>query len=862
MPQHSGPRLPNNHVLSKITARLRASQKDLLSCPISENTIESDRRVVLGNFCVRLLNSAHDPSAHLERLNESLWCLLPNAFGGDARLEAHHSPRRSFSEDTILHHRTTNLLYRFPRWPPRLLSFPLAGGNSAWSPSTLWDWTTAGTWAKDYLMPEASRWTTHVRFRDQTRGPATDRDGRADKLWTLFCVTTFIDEVSLLLVAKLADENSCLDIATCRAFRDYCNTLAELLDVFEQLCLRDEGVDVKNSLLTERVPGASLFSSQDYEQARAIAKAFLWSAWQRSVLILYFQVVRSQVFGHFDPDWASLLAIRGLRRFDYVDIGYLLRNRTSYLCGWSLKLLRRSRSSLSLDFRHLIRRFNEQFPTTDGRCLLNSTSSCGSGHLYRCQRFLEMQVPDQSAHQPHCKYGCQRLLWDETSYISSPHPRAVSTSFQTTHLRYCAASPRTMAITHVWSHGQGGNPDVSGFNKCLHEHYCELARSHSCDSYWIDSACIPNSEILRHEAITGINKVFSQSKAVLVSDRDLRSVDIHRQSIESFETVLSVLLLSDWMVRAWTMLEASRANRCIYLLCKDDFTISLKRLSKRIFNEGDMSLAALLGCAEYLLPLKDPTATKDLAHAGQLLSQRYASRPGDDCVIWGLLANIHPTNDPKTLWRSQEKIRTGFLMSSAQRVPAYGLNWAPQSPCTIECDRIVVVHGVSLHYGVRYFSFDGSGSLEGDITPHGLRSKWLYREIDACHVEEYWKRHVKIVRYFQSQKNRLNREYWHRNVISEGQDVYDRPDMARACQRLQELLVHGNRARLLRPLADDGETPYEHGTNRGDRRGPTAALCLLPPNSDAEEQWIWSHVYEWCEPTDRPAWQVGEMLLV
>ena len=62
----------------------------------------------------------------------------------------------------------------------------------------------------------------------------------------------------------------------------------------------------------------------------------------------------------------------------------------------------------------------------------------------------------------------------------------ISTSFVTVRLL-----ETTIAISHVWSHGQGGRPE-DGMNQCLHERYKRIALLPDCDSYWMDTACIPN----------------------------------------------------------------------------------------------------------------------------------------------------------------------------------------------------------------------------------------------------------------------------------------------------------------------------------------------------------------------------------
>ncbi len=121
---------------------------------------------------------------------------------------------------------------------------------------------------------------------------------------------------------------------------------------------------------------------------------------------------------------------------------------------------------------------------------------------------------------------------------------------------------------------------------CLHKKYCSLAKTLGCESYWMDSTCIPDDEQLRTEAIKSINSIFRDSKVTLISDQDIQSVSIDNSSIEELETLLSVLLVCDWGVRAWTMLEAIRGNTSIQILCKDDNKIVLKESYSICINLG------------------------------------------------------------------------------------------------------------------------------------------------------------------------------------------------------------------------------------------------------------------------------------
>jgi hypothetical protein len=163
-------------------------------------------------------------------------------------------------------------------------------------------------------------------------------------------------------------------------------------------------------------------------------------------------------------------------------------------------------------------------------------------------------IKNQSAHAETCMGNCKRLVWDENSYKSIPGDpgfgsRAVCiNSTTTTHLRYREASNRTLAVSHVWSHGQGGRPEDThtdqesgGLNSCLHNRYTSIARESGCDSYWMDTPCIPEDHALRAESIAKINRVFSDSKMTLVCDRDLQEIDISDLTMRLRESILATV---------------------------------------------------------------------------------------------------------------------------------------------------------------------------------------------------------------------------------------------------------------------------------------------------------------------------------
>lgn len=167
----------------------------------------------------------------------------------------------------------------------------------------------------------------------------------------------------------------------------------------------------------------------------------------------------------------------------------------------------------------------------------------------------------------------------------------------------------------------------------------------------------------------------------LVLDEDLQSVDIDKSSIAAYETLFSVLLVCDWGVRAWTMLEAIRGSESIHLLCKRGKTVSLKDLFQTVHKPGAINLAVLLGSVQHLLPSSDSKSAKEVEEVGHLLSQRHASRVNDEFAIWALLSDMKVPKAPPEFWMGCQSINTAFLVSSAPRVPGLlGYGWCPDTP--------------------------------------------------------------------------------------------------------------------------------------------------------------------------------------
>lgn len=305
------------------------------------------------------------------------------------------------------------------------------------------------------------------------------------------------------------------------------------------------------------------------------------------------------------------------------------------------------------------------------------------------------------------------------------------------------------------SSGQGGRPET-GFNYCLHLRYSKIARSLNCDSYWIDTTCIPDNHQLRAEAITKINETFMNAKVMLVCDRDIMKLDVSNITTLVCETLLVTTVVSDWNCRAWTFFEAFRARRTIHLLCQNNAVVSLKQVIEHVYQNGMLEFGILLLAMPHFLPAFDDDALAEdksgdrqtyqagylpIETSGSLLSHRPASRPGDDVVIWSLLMSKNTIfHDAESFWKAMQgpilqlstetgrivsygaSIRTGYLISSAPRLKTRGLGWAPTSP-------IFRFSSQSVTDG--FNGFDGGESGSGWVTPDGLVADWFFWRFDS-----------------------------------------------------------------------------------------------------------------------------------
>ncbi|KIW79746.1 hypothetical protein Z517_06360 [Fonsecaea pedrosoi CBS 271.37] len=540
--------------------------------------------------------------------------------------------------------------------------------------------------------------------------------------WEKLLVTKWIDSNTVRIALTIVQMRDGTSSNLVNHFRQYLNTLAEISEATFTLLYRCNDVVEQQSWL--------------------LASSFLWTCWYRGLMLHLHSALHFHLRFGYNVGALDRLDMR--QPLPQMGVLSSPSKPSAYLCPWAFELLRSDRASVSQDFRRFHQRFSTLHGQKPARCLGDPCRPCNGQGPTHCQRFTGLKIIDQSAHDGSCDGQCQSLFWDEASYRSVAGARAVSiVDTNEEFIRYCQASRKTIAVSHVWAHGAGGRPHT-GFNACLHQRLVRIARENDCDSYWMDTPCIPEDHQLRAEAISHINKVFNTSSITLVWDRDLMSIDISRPSMEIQEAILCTLLVCDWTLRSWTLLESMRARHNIHLLCKDNKTVALRDCLLNVHHAGAIDIATLLLTSQQLLPaiqydgeepddelqrqMKGYVPVEEALH---LLARRHASRPGDSVVILSLLIDDKPVYTAEAFWKSKigQSLYSGVLFSSQPRLRCKGFGWAPSQPEL----PLAVLSGDSPHS--QEYLFDGSLSWPAIITRDGLDATFATFEIPELEQE-------------------------------------------------------------------------------------------------------------------------------
>lgn len=643
--------------------------------------------------------------------------------------------------------------------------------------------------------------------------------------WDSLKVVNFVDSNVIRIALRMVSEENGLPIGQLTA--PLANTIFELLRT-------------------------ALESLPESEQ-KIIVVAFLWTSWHRILMLHFHNFMRFHLRYGSDCLSNKYLSVEGASFLRQTTMQtYSLPQGVRYMCRWAFQMLYRDRAAICMDFRSFHERFAQLFQASPSRCVISEgrAEQCKGDSPFNCMRFKGMNIENQSAHSRSClgQQSCKRLLWNEGSYRKHSGARAVSLSkTDDISIHYCEFTERTMAISHVWSHGQGGRPESittptinqyrGGFNQCLHIRYKSIAQSFDCDSYWMDTPCIPEDHELRREAIRNINHVFADSKLTLICDKDIMQIDASNLTLEVQESILATLLVCDWNVRAWTLLEAVRGRKNIHLLCRNEVVVCLKDILGYVTAHGSIAITNLFLSAQHLLPQMKRTGESmerysrglvPLEEAAYVLRHRCASRPGDDIVIWSLLCDEKPCYTASELWHTQIQlserdsrgdpprgcVRSGFLLSSNQRMQQRGLTWAPSRPGIPEdC----------YHQGSEklFFPEDGALSAAGFFSKEGLTAYWYIVEFPGGRIPRL-EAYSKFLHSLLSSTSYILRQIRVRFLKDYRWGAIIRP---------------------VREFDNWGESENEIIQNRNDVNGLLVAVL----GSNDKEEWTWKGIYEWKE---------------
>lgn len=738
--------------------------------------------------------------------------------------------KQKWSRDEIID-RACALLARLPSYPPEL-PFEYAGkdGQShAESP-----------WPEEYFLTSdspSSSSTATTTTTTTTTGTGRLRDGYEwSSLRVLSRPSTNVVRIALFLVMQRSVPVGFLG--------DYLDTITTLLDT-----------------ATELFQGST---SEAEARARFVLQAFLWATWHQTMLIQLWYDAKIQMRTGVSFDRHSYpVAMPGRETVE--------RLRPNYMCKWAFELLRSDLSSVTQDFRRLFEIYNVHFGDREPRCNLNpaaagqvSSSSrsrvCDGKAPGNCQRFESEGVQIQSAHDFECPgSACSLLTWDEQSYKSIKGARAVSLEeTDERHIRYCPVSTETMAVSHVWSHGQGGRPET-GFNICLHRRYTRLARALGCTSYWMDTPCIPTDQELRYEAMGQINSNFLNSKVTLLVDRDLMEINIHPLTLEAKEAIVATLAVCDWNVRAWTLLEGMRGRWNLHVLCKDNHVISLVDVLNDVLAYSNLTLVSpCLALQHYnptgRRPVEGEIPPVKIEQATCLLNHRHATKDRDVTMIWSLVCGSQLVKASVDFWKSKmgSPLATGFLVSSSPRLQdQHGFSWAPSRP-----NLLPPTAGTSSAAG-QYPAYDGELSVAGMITEQGFKAEWLMCLIGRSRALPTWLH----LRFYTQDESQI-RSYYH--VYNKGGN--SRMDM-KSLYKLRSVIAPVFKkyrwvALLLPAVRDRGTNgatspprPFQY---QGEAKGP----LLVIAGSHDEVGWEWQFVHEWDTNFRLPEFVLREVLMV
>lgn len=414
----------------------------------------------------------------------------------------------------------------------------------------------------------------------------------------------------------------------------------------------------------------------------------------------------------------------------------------------------------------------------------------------------------------------------------------------------------------------------------------------------------PDAKELRSKAILNINPVFYSSGCVLACDRVLMNVDATPPlSTATCERIVAGVLLSDWNIRAWTMLEALKGRSHVSVLCRNNRVVSFGAALQQVADHGRVGLAAFALLLQHMMPWQDEgaillpvmraVAPNDipLEVVGSWLSHRPASRPSDYLTIWSLCLSQERlrARSARVFWDQQTTVCTGFLLSDSVRMRSppllraaglsrifrlarrndddddsetagskvRGRTWAPATPFALPENSGGSESGGSTQPPTNAFHrpLASEATAMASVRSDGLWGPW--------HVSEH--RVGGLAASLRAAAAAVTRR---------PHDLA--PETARQLDDVRRRLrVHAHHIALLAPVSETVYTRFDRPdvTPSASRTGTLVAVCQsdkvasrrkMPPQErlDLCDPWEWMGVYEWPREVPLPAFAKRQMFWI
>ncbi|EED18568.1 HET domain protein [Talaromyces stipitatus ATCC 10500] len=351
---------------------------------------------------------------------------------------------------------------------------------------------------------------------------------------------------------------------------------------------------------------------------------------------------------------------------------------------------------------------------------------------------------------------------------------------------------------------------------------------------------------LRYEAMGQINNNFLNSKVTLLVDRDLMEIDIDRPSLEAKEAIVATLVVCDWNVRAWTLLEGMRGCWNLHILCKDNHIISLGDTLNDVLAYSNLTLIPPCLALQHYVPTDDRPVEGEIPpakieQATCLLNHRHATKDRDVTLIWSLVCGSKLCKASVDFWKSTvgNFLSTGFLVFSSPRLQGeYGFSWAPSHPNLLPPT-------AGTPSTEQYPAYDGEDSVAGRVTEQGFKAQWLACLIGRSRALPTWLR----LKFFEQDESEVPSYIY----------IYNKEAYTVIAPVFKKYLW----VSLLLPAVRDrgasgAASPPRPFQYQGEAKGP---LLVIAGSNDGNE-WEWQFVHEWDTSFQLPEFVLKDLLFV